>query len=199
MSKVEIINRALLKLGEPPVSSLNDAAFGKSYETIYEDVKNLLLSSYPWRFAVGVKRLARSEKTYGDRFMYPLPADCLLLLKVFGQGARDLTEARPYAMQGYELADNCIVSPLKDGVEIEYVRAVGDDAAFPPLFREAAAAKVAAAAQQRDSQRRGTYSRQQLGSGSRGLGRLTGRRKIVECKLIWGEMIWCGQFKPELE
>lgn len=62
MSKVEIINRALLKLGEPPVSSLNDAAFGKSYETIYEDVKNLLLSSYPWRFAVGVKRLARSEK-----------------------------------------------------------------------------------------------------------------------------------------
>ena len=39
MSKVEIINRALLKLGEPPVSSLNDAAFGKSYETIYEDVK----------------------------------------------------------------------------------------------------------------------------------------------------------------
>ena len=39
MSKVEIINRALLKLGEPPVSSLNDAAFGKSYETIYEDAK----------------------------------------------------------------------------------------------------------------------------------------------------------------
>ena len=37
MSKVEIINRALLKLGEPPGSSLNDAAFGKSYETIYEE------------------------------------------------------------------------------------------------------------------------------------------------------------------
>ena len=25
------------------------------------------------------------------------------------------------------------------------------------------------------------------------------RRKIMECKLIWGEMIWCGQFKPEPE
>ena len=44
--------------------------------------------------------------------MYPLPADCLLLLTVFGQGARDLTEERPYAMQGYELADNCIVLSL---------------------------------------------------------------------------------------
>ena len=66
MSKIEIINRALLKLGEPPVASLNDAAFGKSYELIYEDVKNLLLSSYPWRFAVTTKRLARLEEKYGD-------------------------------------------------------------------------------------------------------------------------------------
>ena len=41
MSKIEIINRALLKLGEPPVSSVNDTAFGKSYEMIYEDEGNL--------------------------------------------------------------------------------------------------------------------------------------------------------------
>ena len=70
MSKTEIVNRALLKLGEPPVSSLNDAAFGKSYETIYEDVKNLLLSSYPWRFAVACKHLAREEELYGERYRY---------------------------------------------------------------------------------------------------------------------------------
>ena len=38
MSKVEIVNRALMKLGEPPVSSLNDAVFGKSYEIIYDDI-----------------------------------------------------------------------------------------------------------------------------------------------------------------
>ena len=45
MSKVDIVNRALMKLGEPPVSSLNDADFGKSYEIIYDDIKVLLLSS----------------------------------------------------------------------------------------------------------------------------------------------------------
>lgn len=144
MSKIEIINRALLKLGEPPVASLNDAAFGKSYELIYEDVKNLLLSSYPWRFAVTTKRLARLEEKYGDRFMFQLPCDCLLLLKVFGASIKDLTEPRPYAMQGYELANNCIVTMLDDGIEVEYVRIINDDTPFPPLFREAVAAKVAA-------------------------------------------------------
>ena len=144
MSKVEIINRALLKLGEPPVSSLNDAAFGKSYEMIYHDVKNLLLSSYPWRFAAAAKRLGRMEEKYGGRYRYRLPADCLLLLQVFGAGVKDLTEARPSALTGYELADGCIVAPAKDGLEIEYIRMVDDDALFPPLFREALAAKTAA-------------------------------------------------------
>lgn len=144
MSKTEIVNRALLKLGEPPVSSLNDAAFGKSYETIYEDVKNLLLSSYPWRFAVACKHLAREEELYGERYRYRLPVDCLLLLKVFGAAANRVSGARPYASQSYELAGRCIVTPLKEGVDIEYVCAVDDDAAFPPLFREALAAKTAA-------------------------------------------------------
>lgn len=145
MSKTEIINRALLKLGEPPVSSLNDAAFGKSYELIYEDVKKLLLSSYPWRFAATSARLARSAENYGDgRYKYPLPADCLLLLQVFGQEVKDLTNARPYAVFGYEIAENCIISPLKDGIEVEYIRAQEDDALFSPLFREALAAKTAA-------------------------------------------------------
>ncbi len=143
MSKIEIINRALLKLGEPPVSSLNDAAFGRSYELIYDDVRNLLLSSYPWRFSVAVKELGRLEEMFGNKYMYRLPADCLLLLNVFGAGIKDLTGARPYSMQGYELANNCVVTPLKQGISVEYVRLIDDDAPFPPLFREAMAAKIA--------------------------------------------------------
>ena len=59
MSKVEIVNRALMKLGEPPVSSLNDMQFGKSYEIIYDDIKELLLSSYQWRFSLEIKSLKK--------------------------------------------------------------------------------------------------------------------------------------------
>lgn len=144
MSKIEIINRALLKLGEPMVSSLNDAAFGKSYDMIYEDVKNLLLSTYPWRFAVEIKDLAKVDEMYGERFMYRLPVDCLLLLKVFGTAHLGVTRIRAGEMAGYEIANGCVVTPVAGGIKAEYVKAISDDARFAPLFREAMAAKIAA-------------------------------------------------------
>ena len=82
MAKIEILNRALLKLGEPPLSSLSDAAFGRSYEIIYDDMKKLLLSSYPWRFEVKRVQIARDAEKYDGQYVYRLPTDFLLLLKV---------------------------------------------------------------------------------------------------------------------
>ncbi len=144
MSKIEIINRALLKLGEPPVSSLNDAAYGRVYDIVYQDVKDLLLSSYPWRFAVEIKGLAKCEEKFGDKFMYRLPTDCLLLLKVFGADNEVFDDVRVATIQNYEVANNCVVTGVAGGIRAEYVKIIDDDAMFPRLFREAVAAKVAA-------------------------------------------------------
>jgi hypothetical protein len=144
MSKIEIINRALLKLGEPPIASLNDAAFGKSFDMVYQDVKNLLLSTYPWRFAVITQTLPKREQKYGARYMYTIPADCLFLIKVFASSEQDMADVRFRAAVDYELADGAIVSDVAQGLHIEYVRRLDDDATFPPLFREALAAKTAA-------------------------------------------------------
>ena len=144
MSKIEIINRALLKLGEPPISSLNDAAFSTSYEMIFNDVKNLLLSAYPWRFAVKTQKLARLEKMFAGRFMYPLPADCLLLLKVYVETNADIADFRAVSAEDYEIADGCVLVFYKGAVQIDYVTKLDDDADFPPLFREALVCKIAA-------------------------------------------------------
>lgn len=138
MTKIDIINRALLKLGEPPVSSLNDAAFGKSYEMIYEDMKNLLISSYPWRFAAKTIHLARLEEKYGQYYQYPLPSDCLLILKVLESGQLKA------GIRDYQIAQNAIILDSDKGVDVEYVSAVSDEDKFLPLFREALAAKIAA-------------------------------------------------------
>lgn len=144
MSKIEIINRALLKLGEAPISSLNEAAFGSSYEMIYQDVKKLLLSAYPWRFATTVKRLSRQDKMYGKRYVYPLPVDCLLLLKA-GINLADVTGERlACPLDGYEIVEGGLVTDTPNGIVVEYVKAMDNDEAFPPLFREALAAKLAA-------------------------------------------------------
>jgi len=144
MSKIEIINRALLKLGEPPISSLNDAAFGQSYDMVYQDVKNLLLSTYPWRFAVITQILPRREQMYGSHYMYTIPADCLFLIKVFNKNNADMADCHFSSAVDYELADGAIISDVKNGLHIEYVRRLDDDATFAPLFREALAAKLAA-------------------------------------------------------
>ncbi|MBP5698381.1 MAG: hypothetical protein J6W96_02495 [Alphaproteobacteria bacterium] len=144
MSKIEIVNRALIKLGEPPISSLSDAAFGKTYEVIYEDIKNLLLASYPWRFAVALKRLAQCAEKFGECFMYRLPTDFLLLVKVFGAGNLSLVDVHLQALTGYEIVNQAIIVNHSDGVVIEYVQNVDDDDLFPALFREALAAKIAA-------------------------------------------------------
>lgn len=137
MSKIEILNRALLKLGEPPISSFNDAAFGKTYELIYDDILRLLLSVYPWRFAVTRVRVAQRLEKFGERFMYQLPADFLMLIKVYEKHGK-------CQKSGYEIADHAIVVDDDNGVEIEYVRYVENDDIFPPLFKEAMAAKLAA-------------------------------------------------------
>ena len=138
MSKIEIVNRALMKLGEPPISSLNDVVFGKSYEIIYDDVKKLLLSIYPWRFAIDVKNLNRLDEKKKDKFVYLLPNECLFLIKVFGGFRDDDTNL----ISGYEVFGNSILCDYDNGVKIEYVKNVSEEY-FSALFREAMAAKLA--------------------------------------------------------
>ena len=143
MSKIEVINRALLKLGEAPVSSLNSVAYSASYDAVYEDMKKLLLSSYPWRFAVGIKELALVDELYNGKFMYKLPVDCLLILNVLGTSdVCDINHAE-FISEKYEISGDCIITDVKTGIKLEYVKQIDDVGYFTPLFREALAVKIA--------------------------------------------------------
>lgn len=144
MAKIEIINRALLKLGEPPISSISDAAFGHSYEIIYDDMKKLLLSSYPWRFAVKKINISRDAKKILGKSVYHLPADFLLLIKVCAKKSTDSRIVSEDELSGYEIVGKSVVCLTDDGIVVEYVSAIDDEDIFPPIFREALAAKIAA-------------------------------------------------------
>lgn len=138
MSKIEVINRSLLKLGEAPISSFNSAVYGKSYEVLYDDMKKMLLSMYPWRFAVAEKKLAKDVAPYNGKAKYCLPNDYLMLLKVYGS---NLAEA-DYTVD-YEIVENFVVADCENGIVIEYVKNIDDDKKFSQLFREALVAKIA--------------------------------------------------------
>ena len=143
MSKIDVINRCLLKLGEAPISSFNSAVYGKSYEVLYDDMKKMLLSMYPWRFAVGEKKLAKDIELYNNRAKYRLPNDYLMLLKVFDKqndcahfdNIGDITD--------YEIVEDFVVCDDRNGICVEYVKNIDDERKFSPLFREALVAKIA--------------------------------------------------------
>lgn len=138
MSKIEVINRSLLKLGEAPISSFNSAVYGKSYEVLYDDMKKMLLSMYPWRFAVAEKKLAKDIAHYNGKAKYCLPNDYLMLLKVYNNNVADAD----YTVD-YEIVENFVVADCENGIVIEYVKNIDDDKKFSQLFREALVAKIA--------------------------------------------------------
>ena len=83
---INIINRALIKLGQPIISSTNQEPNGKIFGLVYQDIKDLLLSSHTWRFALKTVILARDAETPVSSFAYAytLPSDFLSLYR-FGQ------------------------------------------------------------------------------------------------------------------
>jgi hypothetical protein len=86
-SKIEIINRALIKLGADPITSLSDDnKRSKVANIVFEGVLKELLRSHPWNFAVSKAQLASNVATpsFGFYYSYPLPSDCLRVLAIDG-------------------------------------------------------------------------------------------------------------------
>ena len=58
-SKVELVNRALSKIGQRPIASIDeDSASAKAALLVYDSVRREVLSSYSWAFAVRTVKLA---------------------------------------------------------------------------------------------------------------------------------------------
>jgi hypothetical protein len=143
----EIINRALIKLGESPISSTNESPLGKTLEIVYEEVRLLLLSSYPWRFAIKRAELAPLEdkEIMNPRFKYKfiIPSDYITLRKVgVLNKASDLRDFRYDNGTQYEVEGKYIYSNEKL-LHISYIADV-DESFYSNNFKELMANKIAA-------------------------------------------------------
>ena len=85
-SKTEIANRALSKLGQPRVSNIDttDTKPARIIRDMYDSVRDALLQSYPWNFAVKRVTLApdATAPAWGWTFAYTPPADFLSIYRV---------------------------------------------------------------------------------------------------------------------
>ena len=105
-SQVDIINSALIMVGDENLISAigEDGREGETAEVIYPIIRDGLISSHPWNFAIGRSTLQLNTASPAFEFdnSYALPADLLRAWKLYEsdcrwkvEGSNLLTDASP--------------------------------------------------------------------------------------------------------
>lgn len=99
-TKISLISKALILLGEKPLESLTDDRYGATvganlFELIYENE----LQSNPWRFSVKKAALSRLVATPLNQYAYAyqIPSDCLLVRHVYPRSHYEIFGDRIYS------------------------------------------------------------------------------------------------------
>lgn len=138
-SKTAIANRALSKLGESRVSNIqtdtNNQA--KIINEMWDIVRDVLLASYPWNFAIVRTQLAKDSTSpaWGYNNRYTLPSDFLSLLEI-----KDNPE---YKLESDSSGGQYILTNSGAPIYIRYIRRVENAGEYAPLFVEAFASRLA--------------------------------------------------------
>lgn len=139
VSEVAIANSALIKVGSDRISSLTENTKGAIVcNEQYSKIRDALLSSHPWNFAIAQVQLGQDVVTpeFGWDHRYVLPSDVLRILTI-GQGTKELLD------DDWQKKGNYVYSDL-DSLEIEYIQAITDVTLFPGYFSEALSWQLAA-------------------------------------------------------
>lgn len=151
MNRLQIVNRALAKLGQDPVSSLNSSEKRlKTALTLFDSVRDELMQVYPWNFCTHreywnpakIKDENGEEvlltPAFGFKYQYRLPKDFLRLLECAELNYLWCGDCRePVLEGGYLLANHG--GPLK----VIYSRIVPEEQKWNPLFVNAFCCKLA--------------------------------------------------------
>lgn len=133
-----ICNLALAKLGIDPIMALTDASKPAQYcKRFHDDTRDEVLSSHRWNFAMARATLNRlaAAPAFEWAFAYQLPDDCLRIVQLNGY---DTTERKgEFSIEGRELLTDA------ETAEVRYIARVTDASAWPPLFVDALATKLA--------------------------------------------------------
>lgn len=141
-SVVSICNLALSNVGKDNINDLSEAsAEAKACNQFYEVVRDLLLQTYPWRFAGKTASLASltNDKPGAWGYAYRRPIDCLKVRWIRPEYSAD--DPAPQTLQQeimnpYEIEGSmfyCNLSPCF----LRYTFKLTDPTRYSPLFVEA--------------------------------------------------------------
>lgn len=138
LSEPAICNRALEKLGAAKITALTDnTREGRACNRVFGPLRDMLLASHPWNFAVKRVNLAAAATTpaWGFTYEFPLPADYLHLLEV--------DNTRDFRIESSDVGEPVIRCDDAGPLFIRYIYKVDDSARFAALFDEALASVIA--------------------------------------------------------
>ncbi len=137
ITKIELINTALLRLGQAMISSLDEPSTeALTASMLYTPALETLLREFPWNFAKKRVHLASiqitDETAYKHGFI--LPNDCLAILEILPKNG---LEESPYIIEGNVLYTD------QEKVLLVYTRMVENIAEFSSQFCDALSWRLA--------------------------------------------------------
>jgi hypothetical protein len=132
ISEVDLVNGALLHIGNPTINSLNDnTAAARAAKVLYPGARDALLRRHPWNFA---KRRATLSEVQpppisGFYHRYALPADFMYLVRTDDRLSK-------WSVEGNFLLTSTGHIQNQQSVNILYVSYVTDPNQFDGVFRE---------------------------------------------------------------
>lgn len=146
-SQVEIVNRALIKLGGNIISSMGDSSKSAMVmSSIWDSVRQSELSKHFWNFSIARSQLPKllSGPSWGFGNSFQLPNDFLKIIQVNSffiipsQSDYITGDDSSYAIEG-----SCIATDFGDPLKIRYIRDITDTGLFDHLFNEVLASRLA--------------------------------------------------------
>ena len=136
-SKVDIVNRALGRLGSTKITSFQDGDKQANLaDDEYEQIRRQELRRHPWRFAIKRASISASTETdpIGNLTIFNWPADCIRVLPINHQYNIN-TE--------WEIEGRKIFISDSGPLEIRYIHNVEDVGLMDDLFKDALAMRLA--------------------------------------------------------
>lgn len=146
-TKLSICSDALILLGASPLSSFSEGTDAAQIcDRIYDDLKDSIISTYPWSWSIKKVQLARLTETPVSewKYLYQLPGDTLAGVKaVFNSSNPGI---RPIS-HGWEIIGSKLQTNEED-IWVDYQFAPGESLLptyFVQLLKYAMAAEIAEA------------------------------------------------------
>jgi hypothetical protein len=145
-SEIQIINRALSKLGTNRITSRSDISKpAREADACYEIVRDAELRRNLWRFSLARAQLSALSSTPTTQYAkeYQLPADCLRVVMVGESYVASLSDYRSGDEALFSIEGRKILTDLTAPLNIRYVQKVTDAGLYDACFVESLAARLA--------------------------------------------------------